>query len=91
MRPSRQGVVSSAGVLDRGKGVGWIAWEPVRSRPRPRESVPATGRPADQVPWPGRVLQPSGSAAKASTKSGGSRGPRIAKQISDRACAGGKS
>src|SRR5208337_4063073 len=56
--------------------MGWIAWEPARSRLRPSESVPANGRPADQMPWPGWVLQPSGSAAKASTKSGGSRGPR---------------
>src|SRR5208283_1448965 len=69
-------MVGPAGVLDRGKGMGWIAWEPVRSRSRPRESAPANGRPADQAPWPGWVLQPSGSAAKASTKSGGSRGPR---------------
>src|SRR5271157_2659789 len=59
--------------------MGWIAWEPVRSRLRPRESVPANGRPADQTPWPGWVLQPSGSAAKASTKTGGSRGPRRGK------------
>ena len=28
------------------------------------ESVPANGRPADQMPWPGWVLQPSGSAAR---------------------------
>ena len=69
-------IVGPAGVLDRGKGMGRIAWEPVRSRLRPSESVPANGRPADQMPWPGWVLQPSGSAAKASTKSGGSRGPR---------------
>ncbi len=71
-----RGVAMTAGVLDRGKGMGRIAWEPVRSRLRPSESVPANGRPADQMPWPGWVLQPSGSAAKASTKSGGSRGPR---------------
>jgi hypothetical protein len=27
--------------LDRGKGTGWAAWEPERSRSRPRERAPA--------------------------------------------------
>jgi hypothetical protein len=27
-----RGIVGSAGVVDRGKGTGWIAWEPERSR-----------------------------------------------------------
>ena len=34
--------VGSAGVLDRGKGTGWIV-EPERSRSRPRESKPTLG------------------------------------------------
>jgi hypothetical protein len=38
-----RGIVGSAGVLDRGKGTGWIAWEPERSRSRPRESKPTLG------------------------------------------------
>jgi hypothetical protein len=32
---SRRGIVDSAGVLERGKGTGWIAWKPGRSRSRP--------------------------------------------------------
>ena len=35
-RPVRL-IVGSAGVAERGKGTGWIAWEPGRSRSRPRE------------------------------------------------------
>ena len=44
-RRNRQwrGIVGSAGVLARGKGTGWIAWEPERSRSRPRESKPTLG------------------------------------------------
>jgi len=45
---SRRGIVDSAGVLDRGKGTGWIAWKPGRSRSRPRESEPAIGSPVEQ-------------------------------------------
>src|SRR5262245_65245808 len=41
-RPSkRRGIVGSAGVAERGKGTGWIVWEPGRSRSRPRASAPA--------------------------------------------------
>jgi len=47
-----RGFVGSAGVLDRGKGTGWIVWEPERSRSRPRESAPAMGSPAEQRSWP---------------------------------------
>jgi hypothetical protein len=36
-----RGSVDSAGVLDRGKGIGRTAWEPERSHSRPRESTPA--------------------------------------------------
>jgi hypothetical protein len=34
--------------------MGWIAWEPERSRSRPRESKPAIGSPVEHGPWPGR-------------------------------------
>jgi hypothetical protein len=37
----RRGVVGSAGVVERGKGTGWIAWKPGRSRSRPRGNKPA--------------------------------------------------
>src|SRR5262249_24162125 len=37
----RRGVVGSAGVVERGKGTGWIAWKPGRSRSCPRASEPA--------------------------------------------------
>ena len=40
-RPSRRGIVDSAGVLDRSKGTGWIVWEPGMFHSRPRESEPA--------------------------------------------------
>src|SRR6476620_11698404 len=44
-RRNRQwrGIVGSAGVLARGKGTGWIAWETETSRSRPRESKPTLG------------------------------------------------
>jgi hypothetical protein len=51
---SRRGIVDSAGVLERCKGMGWIAWEPERSRSRPRESKPAIGSPVEHRPWSGR-------------------------------------
>src|SRR5215475_4948093 len=44
----------SVGVLERGKGTGWIAWEPERSRSRRRESKPGIGSPVEHGPWPGR-------------------------------------
>jgi len=85
------GIVGSAGVLDRGKGTGWIAWEPERSRSRPRESKPALGQPADQVPGPGAVLHRHGSAVRASTNTGGIVWCPEAKPISDREYVSGKS
>ena len=51
---NRRGIVGSAGVLDRGKGMGRIAWKPGRSRSRPRESKPAIGSSVEHGPWPGR-------------------------------------
>ena len=84
MRPSRQGVVSSAGVLDRGKGTGWAAWEPEMSHSRPRESDPATGIAGRTM-----ILARCGT----STRSGAPQGEHElggiawdpgAKQISDR-------
>jgi hypothetical protein len=56
-RRNRQwrGIVGSAGVLARGKGTGWIAWEPERSRSRPRESKPTLGSSVEQLTWPGRL------------------------------------
>src|SRR5512145_1294439 len=36
-----RGIVGSAGVVDRSRGTGWIAWEPERSHSRPRGSAPA--------------------------------------------------
>jgi hypothetical protein len=40
----RQGIAGSAGVLERGKRTGRIAWEPGRSRLRLRESKHVWGR-----------------------------------------------
>jgi hypothetical protein len=86
-----RGIVGSAGVLERGKGTGRIAWEPERSRSRPHESKPALGQPAEHVPGPVLVLHRHGSAVKASTNIGGIVWCPEANQISDRECAGGKS
>ena len=49
--------------MDRGKGTGWIAWKPGRSRSRPRESKPAIGRRLNIDPGPEGTLRPSGSAS----------------------------
>ena len=43
----RRGRVGSAGVLEQGKGLGWVAREPVRSR-APMCKWPERGNPADQ-------------------------------------------
>ena len=45
----RRGRVGSAGVLEQGKGLGWVAREPARSRTRPRVQHAGHGTPADQV------------------------------------------
>jgi hypothetical protein len=45
---SWRGIVGSAGVVDRGKGTGRVAWEPEMSHSRPRESEPAIGSPGEQ-------------------------------------------
>src|ERR1700736_1748947 len=45
----RRGLVGSAGVLEQGKGVGWVARKPARSRTRPRVQHAGQGTPADQV------------------------------------------
>src|SRR5271166_6444646 len=60
---SRRGIVDSAGVLERGKGMGWIAWEPERSRSRPRESKPAIGSPVEHGPWATVAKKPNQHAA----------------------------
>jgi hypothetical protein len=36
-----RGIVDPAGVVERGKGTGWVAWEPEMFHSRPRESEPA--------------------------------------------------
>jgi len=79
-RRNRQwrGIVGSAGVLDRGKGTGWIAWEPERSRSRPRESKPTLGVVGwNNWPGPEGALRPSGSAngSLRDTNREGQRGP----------------
>ena len=86
-----RGIVGSAGVLERGKGTGRIAWEPERSCSRPHESTPELGQPAEHVPGPVPVLHRHGSAVKASTNLGGNVWCPEANQISDRECAGGPS
>src|SRR5215831_2168779 len=76
-RPSkRRGIVGSAGVAERGKGTGWIVWEPGRSRSRPRASAPAD-RVAGGTMARARKSPPTYAERKLrNTKRGGSRGPR---------------
>ena len=60
--PSLARNVDSTGVLERGKGTGWVAWEPERSHLRPRERAPETDRRLNNDPGPDRSLHPPGSA-----------------------------
>ena len=48
----RRGLVGSAGVLEQGKGIGWIAREPVMSARANGCSTPERGTQADQTPRP---------------------------------------
>ena len=44
-----QGIGGSAGVLDRSKGTGWVAWKPERTHSRPHdERAGQEGSPAEQ-------------------------------------------
>jgi hypothetical protein len=92
-RRNRQwrGIVGSAGVLERGKGTGRIAWEPERSRSRPHESKPALGQPAEHLPGPVPGSPPTRERCKGEHEHWGNVWCPEANQISDRECAGGKS
>src|ERR1700730_12616984 len=46
----RRGSGGSAGVLEQGKAIGWIAKEPVRSRSRPQAAVPERDRRLNNGP-----------------------------------------
>jgi hypothetical protein len=48
----RRGPVGSTGVLEQGKDAGWVAWEPERSRTRPRAVTPEMGRRLNNRPRP---------------------------------------
>jgi len=71
-----RGFVGSAGVLDRGKGTGWIAWEPERSRSRPRESSRHLGSRRNKCPGPGWSSTGTGALRKRARTPEGSRGAR---------------
>src|SRR6478609_7250258 len=45
----RRGLAGSAGVLEQGRGLGWVARKPARSRTRPRVQHAGQGTPADQM------------------------------------------
>src|SRR6516162_7579078 len=70
----RRGFVGSAGVLEQGKGVGWVARKPARSRTRPRVQHAGQGTPADQVFQAYRASSALGRSASANTNTGGARG-----------------
>jgi hypothetical protein len=67
--PSLARNVDSTGVLERGKGTGWVAWEPERSHLRPRERAPETDRRLNNDPGPNRSLHPPGSAGNSEHES----------------------
>lgn len=58
----RRGLAGSAGVLEQGRGLGWTARKPVRSRSRPRVQHAGAGTPAEQCPGPAeRPLRSAGA------------------------------
>src|SRR5208283_1804211 len=69
-----RGFVGSAGVLEQGKGVGWVARKPARSRTRPRAQPAGQGTPADQVFQAYRASSALVRSASANTNTGGARG-----------------
>jgi hypothetical protein len=66
-------MTDSVGVLERGKGAGWVAWEPERSRPCPCEGTRITEHRLNNAPGPTIALETVGSAL-ANTNAQGSRG-----------------
>src|SRR5262245_37009586 len=71
-----RGVVGSAGVVERGKGTGWIAWKPGRSRSRPRASEPAVRVAGRTMTLAWKVPPTYRERKLRDTKQGGARGPR---------------
>src|SRR5262249_12353985 len=72
----RRGAVGSAGVVERGKGTGWIAWKPGRSRSRPRASEPAVRVAGRTMTLAWKVPPTYRERKLRDTKQGGGRGPR---------------
>src|SRR6516165_403592 len=72
----RRGAVGSAGVVERGKGTGWIAWKPGRSRSRPRASEPAVRVAGRTMTLAWKVPPTYRERKLRDTKQGGARGPR---------------
>src|ERR1700726_3007598 len=65
----RRGFVGSAGVLEQGKGIGWIARKPVRSRTRPRVQHAGQGRRLTKCSRPdGPPPNPSGALRRPRTQ-----------------------
>src|SRR5262249_458174 len=74
---------------ERGKGTGWIAWKPGRSRSRPRASAPAMGRRLNNDPG---LKGPSGRSGAQAARHEPRRTAWTleAKEISDRGCVAGR-
>ena len=85
----RRGRVGSAGVLEQGKGLGWVAREPVRSRARPCANGRRGATRRTKEPRPGCGPCRAGSAV-ASTKAGEHVEPAT-ENIRERVCVSGKS
>src|SRR6516225_11345974 len=65
----RRGLVGSAGVLEQGKGIGWVARKPARSRTRPRVHMPGKERRLTKCSRPdGRPPGPPGALWRPQTR-----------------------
>jgi hypothetical protein len=70
----RRGFVGSAGVLEQGRGIGWVARKPVRSRTRPRCNMPGTERRLTKCSRPDELPPGPSGALRRYTNTGGARG-----------------
>jgi hypothetical protein len=84
-RPYWRGFVGPAGVLERGRGTGWVARKPLRWPTHVHVRLSRQwDRRLNKEPGPTRDLRPPGSAGDGEHKEGGLAWAPEANQISDR-------